>query len=417
MDGTGREDPSRMKENQSDRRVFRRLPLLNLLYRPFRTSALVCLVALLAFVLFGGSVLTVSLQCGLDSVANRFGADLIVVPLGYDTGMESILLKGEPSYFYLDRGYLDPISRTEGVQQISPQFYLTSTSSDCCDLPVQLIGFDPASDFSIQPWIRESFRGELTGGAVLAGSDIEVGEEQTLTFFGQAYPVAARLERTGTGLDSAVYADMDTLRDMMAAAEEKGFHFLDGTDPDAVISSVLIRIGPGYDVDTVARNIRFQLDGLQIVKTQSMFTGIADSLGRISGILRVFTAAFLLISLAMLTLVFSITAHERKKEFAVLRILGATRRQLSVVLLKESLFIGITGGVLGTALAALVIFPFSIAIGQQLGLPYFMPGKLKLIQLLITSLLTAFAVGPLAAAYSAWRISRTDTSLTLREGE
>lgn len=406
-----------MKENQSGKTVLRRLPYLNLLNRPFRTFVLVLLVTLLAFVLFGGSILVISLQRGLNSVEARFGADLIAVPLGYDTGMESILLKGEPSYFYLDRSYCEQISQIEGVQQVSAQFYLTSTSSDCCDLPVQLTGFDPETDFSIQPWIRESYSGELASGSILVGSDIDIGEERVLTFFGQEYPVAAQLDKTSTGLDCAVYADMDTLRGMMEAAEAKGFHFLDGTDPDSLISSVLIQAAEGYDVDTVGRNIRSKLDGLQIVKTQSMISGIANSLGNFSKLLYLFVGVFFLIALAMLTLVFSVTANERKKEFAILRILGATRKRLAGLLLAESFLISITGGVLGTAAAALVVFPFSIAIGQRLGLPYLVPSGAAVLRLLLTSLLVSFAAGPLASAYSAWRISRADASVTLREGE
>jgi putative ABC transport system permease protein len=406
-----------MKQNLSATQIVHRLPFFNLSSRPFRTGALLLLVTLMAFVLFGGSVLTISLQRGLSSVEARFGADLIAVPLGYDTGMESILLKGEPSYFYLEQSCLEQISEIEGVQQASAQFYLTSTSSDCCDIPVQLIGFDPDTDFSIQPWIRESYDGTLPSGSILVGSDIEIGDQRALTFFDVTYPVAAQLEKTGTGLDNAVYADMDTLRSMMRAAEKKGFHFLDDADPDNLISSVLVKIESGYDVDTVARNIRSQIDGLQLVKTQSMISGLADSLGSFSQLLYVFEVVFLAVALVMLALVFSITANERKKEFAILRILGATRKRLSGFLLSEALLLSVGGGILGTGLAALIVFPFSVAISERLGLPYLMPSVSQLVLLLLISLAVTFASGPIAAAYSAWHISRADASVTLREGE
>ncbi|SBV97401.1 conserved membrane hypothetical protein [uncultured Eubacteriales bacterium] len=406
-----------MNSKQTDRSILRRLPRLNLRNRPYRTAGLVLLVTCLAFALFGGSVLAVSLQRGLRSVEARFGADLIAVPLGYDTGLESILLKGEPSYFYLDKSYLEEIARIEGVGQVSAQFYLTSTGSDCCDLPVQLIGFDPSTDFSVQPWIRQSYDGDLTAGAVLVGGDIEVENGKSLTFFDREYLVAAQLEKTGTGLDNAVYANMDTLRDLMEASQEKGFYFLDDSDPDSVISSVLIKTAEGYDAETVARNIRFKLDGLQLVKTQSMISGIGESLSAFSSLLYVFVGVFLLLSLAMLTVVFSVTANERKREFAILRVLGATRKRLASLLLAESLLVSVSGGLLGTALAALVVFPFHVAISQRLGLPYLAPGGLSIIRLLSMSLAVTFAAGPLAAAFSAWRISRAETSLTLREGE
>lgn len=406
-----------MKEPHAAKHLRHRLPFLNLVNRPFRSTALILLVTLIAFVLFGGSVLAVSLQRGLESVEARFGANLIAVPLGYDTGMESILLKGEPCYFYLDKSYQEKISQVEGVEHVSAQFYLTSTSADCCDVPVQLIGFDPTTDFSIQPWIRESYGGDLASGAVLAGSDLDLNGEKSLMFFGQEYPVAAQLDKTGTGLDCAVYTDIETLYGMMRAAQDKGFQFLAGTDPNSQISSVLIKIADGYDVDTVGRNIRSSVDGLQIVKTQSMISGIAESLNTFSGILYLLVGALLLIALFMLALVFSITANERKKEFAILRILGATRKCLSSLLLAEALLVSIVGGILGVLVAALAVFPFSVAISQQLGLPYLTPQGQVLLELLAASLLITFAAGPFAAAYSAWRISRADASVTLREGD
>lgn len=406
-----------MNKQKTDKTLLRCLPLLNLKGRPFRTSGLILLVTLLAFVLFGGSVLIVSLQRGLDSVEARFGADLIAVPTGYNSGMESILLKGEPGYFYMDRSYVEKLSQIEGVEQVSAQFYLTSTGAECCSTPVQLIGFDPATDFSIQPWIQESYSGSLTEGALLVGSDIHMADGERLSFFGREYSVAAQLDKTGTGLDSAVYANMDTLRNLMEASVEKGFHFLEGSDPDTVVSSVLIKTAAGYSAETVAHNIRLTLDGVQLVETQSMISGIADSLNGISNLLYLFVGAFVALSLAMLLIVFSVTANERKKEFAIIRVLGATRKRLSALLLKEALLVSASGGLLGILVAALVVFPFSVAISQRFGLPYLMPNAAQIIKILLVSLAVTFAAGPLSAALATWRISRLDTSVTLREGE
>lgn len=406
-----------MGEKQPAQALFRRLPLLNLAGRPFRTSALILLVTVLAVALFGGSVLILSLQRGLDSVEARFGADLIAVPAGYNSGMESILLKGEPGYFYMDQSYVDQLAQVEGVGQVSAQYYLTSAGAECCSLPVQLIGFDPATDFSIQPWIRQSYGGDLTAGALVVGSDVQVPDSGLLRFFGKEYPVAAQLDQTGTGLDSAVYTNMDTIRDLMEASLEEGFHFLDGSNPDTVVSSVLIKTAPGCSTETVAHNIRLALDGVQLVETQSMISSMADSLNGISNLLYLFIGIFAVLSLAMLLIVFSVTANERKKEFAVLRVLGATRRRLAALLLKEALLVSVGGGIIGILAASLAIFPFNMAISQRLGLPYLTPNGAEIIKHLLVTLGITFAAGPLSAALAAWRISRMETSVALREGE
>ena len=61
-----------------------RLSLLNLQRKPFRTAALMTVVALLSFVLFAGSVMTMSMENGIEGLEARLGADIVVVPEGYD---------------------------------------------------------------------------------------------------------------------------------------------------------------------------------------------------------------------------------------------------------------------------------------------------------------------------------------------
>ena len=56
------------------------LPLRSLHHHPARTFILALLVCCLAFSVFSGSVLILSLRNGLYSLENRMGADVIAVP-------------------------------------------------------------------------------------------------------------------------------------------------------------------------------------------------------------------------------------------------------------------------------------------------------------------------------------------------
>lgn len=394
-----------------------RLSLHNLKKRPVRTIGLIAMVAVLSFVVFGGSILSISLKNGLQNVEARFGADLIAVPMGYDKGMEAILLRGEPSYFYLEREVEEQIAEIEGVKQVTAQFYLATLGQDCCDLPVQLIGIDPETDFSITPWISEVYGGELTDGTLIVGSDIELKEEKKLTFFGKEYKVAAKLEETGTGMDQSVFANMNTLLELFSGAKEKGLAFIDQIDPENSISSVLIKVSDGYDAKTVTHNIRTKIDGLQIIQTQNMISGIADSLRGFTSYLCIFIVMFLILSLVTLTILFSVTANERKKEFAVLRTLGATRKKLAEILLEESFVISTAGGVTGITLAMIILFPFNVYIGDSLGLPYLLPKVGVILSVLLISLVATVIIGPLTSVYAVIKIAGKDTYLTLREGE
>ena len=109
------------------------------------------LTAVLAFSLFCGSFLVKSLNGGMQSLANRLGADIIVVPQGYDSKIESALLRGEPNSFYFKLEVVDRLKKIEGIERASPQLFVATLSAGCCSFPLQVIGIDFDSDFTIKP--------------------------------------------------------------------------------------------------------------------------------------------------------------------------------------------------------------------------------------------------------------------------
>lgn len=393
------------------------IALLNVKHSLTRTVGLVLLTAALSFVFFGGAILTFSLQNGLQNMKDRLGADIMIVPVENNADMEAILLKGEPSCFYFKKSLEQKVEILEGVELCTSQFFLTSLDAECCDTRVQLIGFDPETDFSVQPWISKVYDQELEGGAVIIGNDIHVESGERLKLFDTEYEIAAQLDATGTGLDQAVYATMDTIKLMYRAAYAKGQRFLDEADPDNSISTILIRVRDGYDSKTLIKNIRRELGGVQVVESQSMISGTAENMEHVAFFLYLFAGLFLLIAVIMLCLAFMVTANERKKEFAILRALGATRKKLAAIILWEAAYIGIAGGALGVVAAAAVVFPFHIYIGDRLGMPYLLPGSGTIAGAVLFTLAVSFLIGPLSAALSAVKISHAETYLTMREGD
>ena len=394
-----------------------RLALYNVLRRPVRTAGLTVLSGILAFLLFAGVVLTVNFNEGLSRLGDRFGADLIVVPRGADEQVKGIILQGSPGFFYMDKETAQQVRGVAGVHQASAQFFLTSVAADCCDMPVELIGFDPKTDFTILPWLSESFDGELGEKEVIIGSDITPYNNGTVRFYDANYRVAAQLTATGTGLDQAVYGNWDTLMVIFRDARRLGLGNIPDRDPEKSISSVLVRVEAGEDTDIVAQRILAQVEGVSVVRTQSMLTQIAASLRHLSTFLYAFIVLFALTALFTLGIVFSVTAGERRREFAMLRTLGLTRRRLSTLILREAAIISGAGALLGTALGLIVVVPFSEVIGASLGLPELTPGGGQILFACALSLLITFLVGPLAACVSARRIAGEETYLTLREGE
>lgn len=394
-----------------------RLSLENLKRKPLRTAGLIVIVSLTAFVIFAGGILSASMENGLGSLRERLGADLMIVPTGYDEGAEGIILRGEPAYFYFDKSVEEQLARMDGIKNISAQFFLTSLNQDCCDVPVQIIGYDPGTDFSISPWISEVYDDTVNDGEIVIGSDITADTDNQLKLFNEEYRIAARLEETGTGLDQAVYANMNTINDIFSAAKKSNFSFIEKTDPRSSVSSILIKLEDGCDPEVFTRNIRSSFDGLQVIRTKSMINDIADNLNAFIGIISVFVLIIAVIALLMLTFVFSMMANERKKEFAVLRALGASCAKLSRLVFCEAAIVSAAGGILGTGVSMVFALSFSTWTGDSLNLPYMQPGADAIIILAAAAIIISLVLGPLAAVYAAARLSRREVSDLLREGE
>lgn len=396
----------------------RQLARRNLSRRPVRTAALILLAAFLSFSVFVGSMIVLSLQNGLESYESRLGADIVVVPYearSHGT-LESILLQGIPGYFYMDETYLDQVRAISGVESASPQFYLASASAGCCSVAVQIIGFDPDTDFSIQPWIRESYSRDLGDGDVIVGSGITVPKNRILRFYNQDCRVVASLDQTGTGLDTAVYANMNTIQALMAGSQAEGFDYFGGADPQRTISSIMVKVKDGCSIESVANDINIHVRHVEATQAKTMVSSIAGGLTNVSRIIGGLTAMIWALAIVILILAFVMISHERTREFAILRVMGASQRMLSGLLRWEAAFISLVGAVLGVAVGALVVFPFSSLIRGKLDLPYLMPGSGVVLGLLVGSVVLAVAAGSLTSAISAYRISRIDTGLILREG-
>ena len=369
------------------------LALKNMKRKPGRTAALILLAAFLAFSVFGGSLVIMSLQNGLTSYEARLGADIIIVPNQARShgSIESILLQGIPGYFYMDDSILEKARNTEGVEIATPQFYLASASAGCCSVSVQVIGFDPETDFTIRPWIQKNFSGEVGDGDLIVGSAINVPANRKLTFYNVECNVAGQLERTGTGLDNAVYANMNTIRKMMESSVLLGFDYFSDVKAEHAISSVMVKVMDGYDIDQVTGDLNIHLRRVEATQAKTMISDIASGLTGVSGV------------------------NERKKEFGVLRVAGASQKMLSRLLLAESGLISLIGALIGAGLAALIILPFLGMIRESLKLPMLLPSVPVILALLAGSIVISTAAGSLTSAVSARKITRTDAGLILRE--
>ena len=353
--------------------VEKSLALSNLSRKAYRTVLTATLIALSSVVLFASLVLSQSLKSGIAGLRSRMGADLLVVPEGYEKGAENILLSGEPNYFYMERKVLDSVRAVEGVENASGQFYLTSLSESCCDFPIQIIGFEPESDFVIQNWAKSRVKTGTNEEFLLSGSNVNL-TKGSVKFFGNEHKISARLSKSGTGMDNVIFCDFASLEHIFEDASSRGFGFISDGDTKNKLSTVLVKISPDSSADAVALRIKKVLPGVHVIVGEKFIRNFSEKLSAIFVFLYSISILLFLITIISLALVFSITINERHREFSILRVLGANRSLLCSVLFWEAGILGAGGSILGIGLSALIVIPFNALISEKLGLPFAMSG-------------------------------------------
>ena len=396
---------------------LKKLPYRNLAMHAGRTFGLAAIVALLTCAVYGGALVVSSLQNGLESLEARLGADIIVAPATarsqYD--LDDVLLEGVPRSFYMDKSYVAKIAEREGVEIATPQYFLATMKAGCCAMPVQIVGFDPATDFTVKPWIARTYGGDLGILDVIAGCNISGGVGDKIRFYGKDCTIVAKLAETGTSMDNAVYGTGDTVKHLVESAIDLGFSPLAHEDPQQVVSTVMVKVADGHDVDDVLGDIKLHVRGVSAVATRTMTSDVADSVAGMTSVIRVVFAVIAVVALGVLVVAFTVVGRHRTREFAVLRVIGASRRALSGVVVKEAAVISAGGAAVGILAALLVVVFFNGALENALGLPFLLPDVGAMAVAAVLTFALALVAGCGASLASANRLSRIDPGQTLRE--
>ena len=399
---------------------LRRLPWMNLRGYPVRTGTLVLFSALMTMTIFGGTMLVQGLERGLATVQSRLGADIMVTPADADNDFDaqSFLVHAEASYFYMPTSTSEAVAAVDGVQSSSPQLFLASARASCCSGRYQVIAFDPGSDFTVQPWIADSVgQAQLGHMDVIVGANVSVYDTDNFALFGQRLHVVGKFDPTGSTLDNAVYTNFDTAKILIDSSLRKGLNKYTSLDTDDIISSVMVKVAPGRDVNAVAADIERSVPGVSVTTSTRMVSGIAQSLDATSRTVVTLIALVWGVGLLMITLIFVMMIIERKREFASLIVAGAHRGLVSRIILAESLTVNAIGGVVGIVISGVLIASFSGLVRQTIGTGFLVPPITTMALLALASLAAIAVVAVVASWISVRSIRAMDAGSLLKEGE
>jgi putative ABC transport system permease protein len=392
-----------------------------LAWRNIRGNTFRSVVVSLCAVLVAGFVLSTTLvirgaESSLQLAMARLGADVVVVPQGAESKVESALLMGTPANVWMPAEKLDKLRGVRGVAVASPQLYLsTLKDAACCSVSdMFLVAYDPETDFTVQPWLEENLGGGLRLGESVGGTYVFVPPgEQNIKLYGYFLTLRGNLEPTGTGLDQSMFLTFDTARDMARISTTQAEEPLE--IPEGSISAVLIKVAPGNSPENVALRIMHDVPDVTPITSPDLFQAYRKQLAGLLTTVAAVLALTWVLSVLLIGLIFSMAAGERKRELGALRALGATRRFVFQSLLAEAGILALTGAAIGLGLAALVTYLFRDFIMSSLGLPFILPSPLSLIEFVALGLLLALVSVTLAALFPALRISRLDPAVAMRE--
>lgn len=334
----------------------------NLRRRPARATILIVAIGLLVSVFVFALTFVRRVDSSIRTASARLGSDLLVVPTGARGAAEDVLLDNSVKTFYMDRSVLARVAAVEGVARVTPQTYLATIAGGCCDVPESIVvAFDQETDFVVGPWLPRKLGRKLQRGEAVVGRESAFNIDLGLTevdgkLFGAVFRMVGVLEKTGTGLDTAIFVDEKSVDEALRGGGAKV--------PPGAISVVFAKLDEGADPARVAGAIEDTLIEVDAVARRDVGQGVLRALGDVR---RVFLVTFLLAAALAASLawaVFSGVANERTREVGLMRAMGAKESHVVKLFLVEVLLVGALGSVLGvlsgTGLSLVLVKGFAV---------------------------------------------------------
>ena len=393
-----------------------RLATRNIAGSSFRSWMVFFCAALMAGFVIAATLVIRGVDDSLHLALDRLGADIIVIPEGHEQRLKSALLMGIPVHCWMPDTIVDDLADIPGVTAVSPQLYLsTLRGATCCSVPEMfLIAYDPATDFTLTPWLEENLEGGLELGEAVGGSLVYVpAEEGELLVYGYGLDLKGSLEPTGTGLDQSMFFTFDTAYEIARhvvrpggqAARYPTAHRLVGTGQG----------GPGCRSPGGRRPDRSNDPGVTALETNTLFRGQREQLLSLLNSVVALLGITWVLAMALIAIVFSLAVNERRRHIGVMRALGARRTTVLYSLLLEAGLLALAGGAVGIAVASLAVYLFRPLIMGMMSTPFLYPAPLPLAGLGLGALVLVLAGVSLAALIPALRISFQEPSISMRE--
>jgi len=226
--------------------------------------------------------------------------------------------------------------------------------------------------------------------------------------------IVGRLKQTGIGFDATVFVNQNTAKQLAKASERITANKVAEED---VISSVMIKAKPGVDSVKLASKISKELskEGIFAMFSKKFVNSISSNLKMLSTSILVLVAAIWLLSVIILSISFTAIFNERKKEMTVLRVLGASKKMLREIILKEAVILSLWGAGIGSFLGVILSIIQLPLLASKFSMPFLSPSLFQYIGIFILSFILGVFIGPLSTVRVVKKLTDKDSYLSLRE--
>jgi putative ABC transport system permease protein len=387
--------------------------------KPGRNIATLFCFAFIAANIFSGQFLIEGASGGLNRSVSRMGADHLVVPSQYmvflrgagsNTSMAIVL--AEPSNYRIKANITEKIGKIQGVSLMSPQLYVSTLNvPGLSSEPLDIYGFDPSTDFTIQPWLQKPLNSPLRNGEVIVGYAVK-GDVSTLISIGsKPFKIVGKLDPTRSSIDRTIFLRME---DAYMLAATPGI--VPSTAPRIYpgdINALLIQDSNGEDLNSVAIRIRrlFSLSPeykyVSVIGRHFTLDPVAEDIQAIPALLNLISVFVVIIALPLTAVIAAMVTHERQREIGLLMAMGAKRNAVFFLVIAESLVLAAIGGIVGVGVC---LFAFFLMYSQgvlnsALQVSFQMPSGMEIGYMAGLALLVIITLGSISSLWPGYRSS------------
>jgi len=293
-----------------------------------------------------------TIRQGLALSRERMGADAVLIPKYAMADGSDLLFTAIPENIYMPAEVYEHAKGLDGIAAMTPQFYAQTLALSCCEPgeAARIIGYDFSTDFILNPYMSVEGQGTLEKDELVAGGRFEDLLNCNYLVLGRKFRVVNQLETTGTGMDSTLFMDIDTVRELCLESPTLAVDW-EKKNPMDYISVIMIKFEDGVDPQAFVQQVEASGIEAKCLLTGDTIAALQSQMDVIMKVMFTLWLASLLIAVLALIGRFNALAKERKKEVGLLRALGLTKGQVFGLIIGETCTMALLGGLLGSAAA------------------------------------------------------------------